>query len=123
MIGSDGIPTLEGKPHPRLYGTFARVLGKYSREEGLFPLAEAIYKMTGFAAAKFGLAGRGELKVGAHADIVVFDPKRVIDCGTFEDPHRPPAGIEAVFVNGVLSLGAGKTTGARSGTALRRHCA
>ena len=123
MIGSDGIPTLEGKPHPRLYGTFARVLGKYSREEGLFPLAEAIYKMTGFAAAKFGLAGRGELKTGAHADIVVFNPLRIIDCGTFEDPHRTPAGIEAVFVNGVLAMRGGKLTGARSGIGMRRGAA
>jgi N-acyl-D-amino-acid deacylase len=121
MIGSDGIPTLEGKPHPRLYGTFARVLGKYSREEGLFPLAEAIYKMTGFAAAKFGLAGRGVLKPGAHADVVLFDQRRVIDCGTFEDPHRPPAGIEAVFVNGVLGATLGKITGERCGKVLRRR--
>ena len=120
MIGSDGIPTLEGKPHPRLYGTFARVLGKYSREEGLFPLAEAIYKMTGFAAAKFGLSGRGVLKEGAHADIVVFDPARIIDRGTFEDPKQSPVGIDAVFVNGVLAVSSGKLTGARAGVALKR---
>lgn len=120
MIGSDGIPTLEGKPHPRLYGTFARVLGKYSRDEGLFPMAEAIHRMTGFPAAKFGLLGRGVLKAGAHADLVVFDPKTIIDRGTFEDPHRPPAGIDAVYVNGALAFAAGKVTGERAGDALRR---
>jgi N-acyl-D-amino-acid deacylase len=120
MIGSDGIPTLEGKPHPRLYGTFARVLGKYSRDEGLFPLETAICKMTGFAAAKFRLEGRGILRSGAHADVVLFDPKGIIDCGTFEHPHRPPAGIAMVFVNGVLAYEHGQVTGKRAGRALRR---
>lgn len=120
MIGSDGIPTLKGKPHPRLYGTFARVLGRYSRDAGLFPLAEAVYKMTGFAAAKFGLTDRGVLKPGAKADLVLFDPARIIDCGTFEDPHRHPDGIDAVFVNGVAAMRGGRLTGARAGRALRR---
>jgi N-acyl-D-amino-acid deacylase len=120
MIGSDGIPTLEGKPHPRLYGTFARVLGHYARDLGLFPLAEAVYRMTGFPAAKFGLASRGVVKAGAYADLVLFDPERIIDCGTFEDPHRPPEGIHAVFVNGVLSVRNAQPTGARAGRALRR---
>ncbi len=120
MIGSDGIPTLEGKPHPRLYGTFARVLGRYARDEKLFPLAEAIHRMTGFAATKFGLRDRGMVKEGACADLVLFDPRRIIDCGTFEDPHRPPAGIEAVYVNGVKAIAGGKPTGARAGRVLRR---
>ena len=120
MIGSDGIPTLEGKPHPRLYGTFARVLGRYAREEKLFPLAEAVRRMTGFPAAKFGLRDRGLLKAGAIADLVLFDPQRIIDRGTFEDPKRPPEGIRAVFVNGVKAVEGGKVTAARAGRVLRR---
>ena len=123
MIGSDGIPTLEGKPHPRLYGTFARVLGHYARDLGIFPLAEAIYRMTGFPAAKFGLEGRGQVKAGAHADLVLFDPQRIIDRGTFEDPHRLPDGIVAVFVNGIKAVDQGRATGARPGRALRRKTA
>jgi N-acyl-D-amino-acid deacylase len=120
MIGSDGIPTLEGKPHPRLYGTFARVLGRYARDQKLFPLAEAVHRMTGFSARKFGLRDRGVVKEGAHADLVLFDPRTILDLGTFEDPHRKPAGIEAVWVNGVKAVGNGKPTGARAGRVLRR---
>jgi N-acyl-D-amino-acid deacylase len=120
MIGSDGIPTLEGKPHPRLYGTFARVLGRYARDEGLFSLAEAVHRMTGFAATKFGLRDRGVIKEGARADLVLFDPRRIIDRGTFEDPKRTPDGIEAVYVNGVKAVAGGKPTGARAGRVLRR---
>lgn len=120
MIGSDGIPTLEGKPHPRLYGTFARVLGRYAREEKLFSLAEAVYRMTGFAAAKFGLRERGCVQPGAFADLVLFDPQRIIDRGTFEDPHRLPEGIHAVFVNGVMAVANGRVMGARAGRVLRR---
>ncbi|MBI3374192.1 MAG: D-aminoacylase [Betaproteobacteria bacterium] len=123
MIGSDGIPTLEGKPHPRLYGTFARVLGRYARDLGLFPLAEAIYRMTGFPAAKFALEGRGVVKPGAHADLVLFDPERIIDRGTFADPHRAPDGIVSVFVNGVKAVEQGRATGLRPGRALRRATA
>ena len=120
MIGSDGIPTLEGKPHPRLYGTFARVLGRYAREEKLFSLAEAVYRMSGFAATKFGLRDRGFVKEGACADLVLFDPARIIDRGTFEDPKRAPEGIAAVFVNGVKAMDGGRPTGARAGRVLRR---
>ena len=120
MIGSDGIPTLKGKPHPRLYGTFARVLGYYARNEKLFSQAEAVYKMTGFAARKFGLRDRGVIKAGAIADLVLFDPRRIIDRGTFEDPHRTPDGIEAVYVNGVKAVAGGKPTGARAGRVLKR---
>lgn len=120
MIGSDGIPTLEGKPHPRLYGSFARVLGRYARDEKLFSLAEAVHRMTGFSARKFGLRDRGQVKEGARADLVLFDPRKVLDLGTFEDPHRTPAGIEMVFVNGVKAIHAGKPTGARAGRVLRR---
>lgn len=120
MIGSDGIPTLEGKPHPRLYGTFARVLGRYAREQGLFPMQEAVYRMTGFAAAKFGLRDRGLVRAGAFADLVLFDPATILDAGTFEDPKRPPLGIRSVFVNGALAVDGGKPTGLRTGRVLRR---
>ena len=120
MIGSDGIPTLEGKPHPRLYGTFARVLGRYAREEKLFPLTEAVRRMTGFPAAKFGLRDRGVVRAGAIADLVLFDPARIIDRGTFEDPKRMPEGIATVFVNGVRALDRGRATDARAGRLLRR---
>jgi N-acyl-D-amino-acid deacylase len=120
MIGSDGIPTLEGKPHPRLYGTFARVLGHYARDEGLFPMQEAVYRMTGFAAAKFGLQDRGVVRAGVFADLLLFDPAKIVDLGTFEDPKRRPAGIHAVFVNGERAVEGGAATGVRTGRVLRR---
>jgi N-acyl-D-amino-acid deacylase len=120
MIGSDGIPTLEGRPHPRLYGTFARVLGRYARELGLFPLEEAVHRMTGLPARKFGLAERGVVRAGAFADLVLFDPARILDAGSYEDPHRPPRGIAHVFVNGAEVVREGTHTGARPGRALRR---
>jgi len=120
MIGSDGIPILEGKPHPRLFGTFARILGRYSRELGLLSLPEAIHRMTGFPARKFGLVGRGVVCEGAAADLVVFDPATVRDTGTFEDPIHYPEGIVHVFVNGVHTVRDGGLTGATAGRALRR---
>jgi len=120
MIGSDGIPTIEGKPHPRLYGTFPRVLGHYARDEKLFPMEEAVYRMTGFAAATFGLQDRGLIREGAYADLVLFDPATIIDRGTFEDPKRLPDGIRAVFVNGRKAIDNGTTTGVRTGRVLRR---
>jgi N-acyl-D-amino-acid deacylase len=120
MIGSDGIPTLTGKPHPRLYGTFARVLGHYARDEGVMPLAEAVHRMTGFPAAKFGLTDRGAIRPGAAADLVLFDPARIDDVATYDDPRRHPAGITGVWVNGVRVVDDGVHTGARPGRALRR---
>ena len=96
------------------------MLGRYARDEGLFSLAEAVHRMTGFAARKFGLRDRGVLREGAHADLVLFDPRRIIDRGTFEDPHRKPEGIEAVYVNGVKAISGGLPTGARAGRVLRR---
>ena len=120
MIGSDGIPSLEGRPHPRLFGTFARVLGHYARDVGVFSLAEAVHRMTGFPARKFGLEGRGVVREGAHADLVVFDPSEVIDVGTYEDPKRSPAGISHVFVNGRLAARGGEQTDQRAGSPLRR---
>ncbi len=120
MIGSDGIPTIEGRPHPRLYGTFPRVIGHYARDEKLFSVEEAVYRMTGFAAATFGLQDRGVIREGAYADLVLFDPATILDRGTFEDPKRAPDGIRAVFVNGAMAVDGGKVTGVRTGRVLRR---
>jgi len=119
MIGSDGIPTDGGKPHPRLYGTFARVLGHYVRE-GVLTLEDAVHRMTGFPAATFGLEGRGRLAPGAYADLVVFDPARIDDVSTYEAPRHHPPGIHHVFVNGTAIVRDGEHTGARPGRALRR---
>lgn len=118
MIGSDGLPHDE-HPHPRLWGTFPRVLGHYARDLGLFPPEEAVRKMTGLPAARFGLADRGVLRVGAWADLVLFDPERVIDRATFDEPTLPAAGIEQVFVNGRCVWRDGVATGERPGRALR----
>ena len=121
MIGSDGLPMLHGKPHPRLYGTFARVLGTYVREQGVLPLEAAIHRMTGMSAQRFGLADRGLLRVGAFADVVLFDPATIADVATYADPHHPPAGIARVFVNGTEVVRDGAHTGARPGRSLRKH--
>ena len=120
MIGSDGIPSLEGRPHPRLYGTFARVLGHYSRELGLFPIEEAVHRMTGLPARKFRLEDRGVLREGAAADLVVFDPATILDAGSYEEPHQSPQGIQHVFVNGTHSVRDASHTDARAGVVLRR---
>ena len=120
MIASDGLPH-DRHPHPRLWGTFARVLGHYSRELGLITLEDAVHKMTGKPAEVFGLTGRGVLREGAFADIVVFDPATVADTADFENPTEPAAGIETVFVNGQAIWRNGAATGARPGKALRRQ--
>ena len=119
MVGSDGIPVGDS-PHPRLWGTFARVLGHYSRQLGLFPLETAVWKMSGLTAANFGLTGRSALKVGHHADVVVFDPETVLDRATYEQPTQIAAGIDAVIVNGQVSWRDAHHTGARGGQVLRR---
>lgn len=119
MIGSDGVPA-GSKPHPRLYGCFPRVLGRYVREERVLDLPTAVHRMTGMPAARFGLAGRGVVRPGAFADLVVFDPARVADTATYEEPCAFPAGIHAVYVNGVAVARDGRHTGARPGRALRR---
>jgi N-acyl-D-amino-acid deacylase len=119
MIGSDGLPH-DRFPHPRLWGTFPRVLGRYARDRGLFTLEEAVHRMTGLSAERFGLVDRGVIRQGAFADVVLFDPSTIIDAATFEDPTRPAHGIEAVLVNGVPVLQDGQPTGARPGRTLRR---
>lgn len=119
LIGSDGI-SADSYPHPRLWGTFARVLGHYSRDLGLFPLETAVHKMSGATARAFGLHGRGEIRVGHAADITVFDAHRVIDCATYLAPAQPALGIEHVLVNGTAVWAGGAITGARPGRCLRR---
>ena len=114
MIGSDGLPH-DPMPHPRLWGTFPRVLGRYSRDEKLFPLTEAVHKMTGLTAQRFHLNDRGLVKPGYAADLVLFDPDTIQDTATFAQPISPAAGIHAVWVNGVLSYRGGNASGARAG--------
>jgi N-acyl-D-amino-acid deacylase len=119
MIGSDGLPH-DAFPHPRLWGTFPRVLGHYAREVGLFDLETAVYKMTGLPAAKFGLTGRGAIKPNYYADLVIFDAEHIADMATFEQPLRPAAGISSVLVNGQCAWDKSRATGARAGRVLRR---
>jgi len=125
MIGSDGSslaatgPLADGKPHPRSYGTFPRVLGRYAREERLLTLPAAVHKMTGMPAARLGLADRGVIRKGARADVAIFSPERVADMATYEDPHRYALGIEHVVVNGRLVIESGEHTGRLPGRVLR----
>jgi N-acyl-D-amino-acid deacylase len=119
MIGSDGLPH-DAAPHPRLWGTFPRVLGHYARGLGLFPLETAVHKMTGLTAKTFGLADRGVLKEGFAADAVVFDESEVDEGASFARPIQPAKGIETVIVNGAVVWRDGKATGARAGQVLGR---
>ncbi|MDR8028051.1 D-aminoacylase [Burkholderia cenocepacia] len=114
MVGSDGLPN-DPLPHPRLWGAFPRVLGHYVRDTNLLPLEEAIRKMTSLSARRYGIPKRGEVHVGYHADLVLFDPASVIDAATFEKPQQPAHGIDAVWVNGVLTYENGQPTGERAG--------
>lgn len=109
---------LKSNPHPRAYGTFARVLGRYVREQKVISLQEAVRRMSGFPATNLGLDRRGFLKQGHFADIVVFDPKRVRDRATYDNPHQYAVGVKHVFVNGVQALENGQVTAARPGRAL-----
>jgi N-acyl-D-amino-acid deacylase len=124
MIGSDGSALAThgelgaGKPHPRNYGTFPRVLGRYARDERVLSLTEAVHKMTGLPARRLGVRDRGEIRVGAKADLVVFDAKRVADQATYEDPHRYPVGIEHVVVNGRFVIKDSEHTGSLPGKVL-----
>lgn len=123
-IGSDGTavktqgPLSRGHPHPRYYGTFPRVLGRYVREEKVLSLEEAIRKMTSANAAKVRQFDRGLLRPGQWADVTVFNPQTIIDRATYENPHQYAVGIEYVIVNGTIVLDRGRHTGARPGVIL-----
>ncbi|MFQ5571090.1 MAG: amidohydrolase family protein, partial [Rhodothermales bacterium] len=121
MIASDGgIPTPDrGVPHPRNYGTFARVLGHYVRQQGILSFSEAVRKMTRLPAQRLGLSDRGELRVGAMADVAVLDAGVVVDRATFGAPHQYAEGVVHVFVNGQAVLLDGRLTGTRPGRVLR----
>ena len=115
---TDGL--LGGKPHPRVFGAFPRILGKYVREDKALTLEEAVYKMTKKPATTFNMTGRGEIKEGNYADICIFNPETVIDKGTFTEPIQYPEGIEYVIVNGVQAVSKGKHIGNRNGLVLRK---
>ncbi len=119
MFGSDGLPHDEF-PHPRLWGTFPRILGHYARDIGLFTLEESVRRMTSLSAAEFGLKDRGEIATGKFADLCVFDAATIVDSNSFEDPMKPAAGIDTVVVNGRVVWTDGRSTGDRPGRALRR---
>jgi N-acyl-D-aspartate/D-glutamate deacylase len=119
MIGSDGIPDLRGRPHPRLFGTCPRVLARYVRERGVLTLADAVRRMTSLPAERFGLAGRGRIAPGAFADLVLFDADAVADAATYAEPKRESRGVAYVIVNGAVALERGRHTGAGAGRALR----
>ncbi len=119
MIGSDGLPH-DRHPHPRLWGTFPRVLGHYCRDLGLFPLETAIHKMSGLSARQFGLVDRGIIRPGAFADVVVFDAATVRDVATFESPIARSTGIDCVFVNGAIAYRDGVVAAERRGRFLKR---
>ncbi len=127
MVGTDaGCCTVEGpfcrgKPHPRHYGTYPKILGKYVREEKLISWEEAVRKMTSFPAQRFGIFDRGLLRPGMWADITIFDPETVIDTATYKDPHNFPEGIPYVIVNGEVAVDNGKYTGALAGKTLRKN--
>ena len=120
MVGSDGLPE-DAHPHPRLWGTFPRVLGRYVRERGVLSLENAVHRMSGLSAHHFGLRDRGRLAVGMRADICVFDPASICDTATFEQPTTAAVGIHYVFVNGVAALSDGAPTGLRAGRVLLRQ--
>ena len=120
MVASDGLPH-DQHPHPRLWGTFTRVLGHYSRELGLLSLEDAVYRMSGKPAEVFGLRGYGGIREGYFANIVIFDPKTVIDTADFENPVKASIGIDSVFVNGRVVWQDGAATDARPGRAIRRQ--
>jgi N-acyl-D-aspartate/D-glutamate deacylase len=113
-------PLFEGKPHPRAYGTFPRMLSEYVRKKKVVNWSQAIQKMTGGPAKRFNLKGRGVIQKGAYADLVLMDPSKVEDKATYQEPHQYPSGIPYVIVNGVVTIDQGEHTGALSGQVLRR---
>ena len=120
MIGSDGLPN-DKHPHPRLWGTFPRVLGRYSRELNLISLPQAVRRMTGLTAEFFDLEDRGFIKVGYKADLTIFDPDRVLDLADWDNPTTPSKGVESVLVNGVVVWADAGPTGARPGQVVRKR--
>lgn len=119
MIGSDGLPAGQGgRPHPRLHGTFPRVLARYVRERGLLPLGEAVHRMTALTADTFGVPERGTVAPGLVADLVAFDPGTVVDRATYHDPLVAPAGIAWVMQAGELVVREGRWLGRRRGRRL-----
>ena len=114
LVGSDGLPH-DKRPHPRLWGTFPRVLGHFARERGDLSLEQAVAKMTGQTAQVLGLKDRGFVKEGHHADLVLFDPETIIDRATYDDPEEPSAGIDLVLVNGEVTYADGAMTEKRPG--------
>jgi len=120
MIASDGeiVPFGRGQPHPRSYGTFARVLGEYVREQGVLTLEDAVRKMTSYPAQRAGIPDRGLLRVGMKADIAVFDPATVREIATFEQPHQYAEGFSLVVVNGQVVVEGDRVTSARPGVVL-----
>jgi N-acyl-D-amino-acid deacylase len=121
MIGSDGLPH-DSYPHPRLWGTFPRVLGHYARDLGLFSLEEAVRKMTGHTASVFGMVDRGVIREGAYADLVLFDLATVRDASTYDAPTRPSEGILETWVNGQSTYVIGDgATAARAGRLITRN--
>ena len=112
-------PFVRSSTHPRAYGNFARLLGRYVRDEGIIPLEEAIRKLTSLPAANLRVEGRGRLAPGFSADVVIFDPAAIADHATFEEPHRLATGVRDVFVNGVQVLSGGDPTGATPGRVVR----
>ena len=125
-VGSDSStrsiqgPTARGKPHPRTYGTSARFLGRYVREQGVVPLAEGVRRLTGLPASRLGLGRRGVVRAGAYADVTVFDPAAIVDRATYERPQQFSEGVRHVVVNGAVALEDGELTGVRNGRFLRR---
>jgi N-acyl-D-aspartate/D-glutamate deacylase len=119
MIGSDGIPDLRGRPHPRLFGTFPRVLGEYVRRRGVLSLPEAVRRMTSVSADTFGLLDRGRIEPGRFADLVLFDADTISDTATYDEPKQESAGVKTVVVNGRVAFQDGVHTQVAAGHMLR----
>ena len=117
LVGSDGI--FGARPHPRLYGTAPRFLGRFAIREGLLPVEEAVARLTSRAADRLGLADRGRIAPGKRADLVLLDPALYVDTGTYADPARQPEGVAGVWVAGLRAWRDGAPTGARPGGVVR----
>lgn len=121
MIGSDGIPDLKGRPHPRLFGTFPKVLSHYVRDRRILSLEEAVRRMSSLSCDRFGLVDRGRLAEGQYADLVLFDPATVADRATYDDPKQESVGIDLVVVNGAVAYRLGRHTGVGAGRFLHHR--